>query len=36
MASKGGGYVSVQDSQGSTVKTFLEGGFLDFLKKVFK
>ncbi|XP_015877136.3 aminodeoxychorismate synthase, chloroplastic [Ziziphus jujuba] len=33
MASKGGGYLSVEDSQGSATKTFLEDGFLDFLKK---
>lgn len=34
MTSKGGGYVSIEDAQGSTIKTFLEDGFLDSLKKV--
>lgn len=34
MTTKGGGYVSVEDAQGSTIKTFLEEGFLDSLKKV--
>lgn len=34
MTTKGGGYVSVEDAQGSTIKKFLEDGFLDTLKKV--
>ncbi|KAF3433924.1 hypothetical protein FNV43_RR25027 [Rhamnella rubrinervis] len=33
ITSKGGGYVSVEDGQGSTIKTFLEDGFLDSLRK---
>lgn len=34
-ASKGGGYLTIEDAQGSTVETFLEEGFLNYLKKVF-
>ncbi|CAJ1976769.1 unnamed protein product [Sphenostylis stenocarpa] len=32
-SSKGGGYLSMEDSQGSAETTFLEEGFLDFLNK---
>lgn len=32
--SKGGGYLSLEDSQGSAKTIFLEDGFLDFLNKV--
>lgn len=32
---KAGGYLTIEDAQGSTVETFLGEGFLDFLKKVF-
>ncbi|CAL1374303.1 unnamed protein product [Linum trigynum] len=32
-AFKGGGYLSIQDSQGSTKSIFLENGFLDFLNQ---
>ncbi|GMN51099.1 hypothetical protein TIFTF001_020251 [Ficus carica] len=31
--SKAGGYLTIEDAQGSTVETFLEEGFLDFLRK---
>lgn len=34
MTLKGRGFLSVEDAQGSTKSTFLEEGFLDFLKKV--
>ncbi|PON45005.1 Para-aminobenzoate synthase, component I [Trema orientale] len=30
---KGGGYLTIEDAQGSTVEKFLEEGFLDFLKR---
>ena len=33
-SSKGGGYLSTEDSQGSAETIFLEEGFLDFLNKV--
>ncbi|KAK7279664.1 hypothetical protein RJT34_24720 [Clitoria ternatea] len=32
-SSNGGGYLSMEDSQGSSEKVFLEEGFLDFLNK---
>lgn len=34
-ASEGGGHLSIEDSQGSITNTFLEGGFLEFLNKVY-
>lgn len=33
MNCKGGGYLSIEDAQGSTTSVFLEDGFLDFLNK---
>ncbi|KAM6542692.1 hypothetical protein CsatB_007139 [Cannabis sativa] len=30
---RGGGYMTIEDAEGSTTKTFLEEGFLDFLKR---
>lgn len=35
MSFKHGGYLAVEDVQGSTTSTFLEDGFFDFLDKVF-
>lgn len=34
MAFKGGGYLSIENAQGSTRNMFLEKGFLDFLNQV--
>lgn len=35
MTGKQGGYLSIEDAEGSLKTTYLEDGFLDFLDKVY-